>query len=175
MSWLDATLKQLQQKKLKVDYLKYLKEKLIDIKNIDFTEVEKEVKDDVLAFIDSHVAMIESNEISKKEEISNIFTSEEFSALKLLVSKALRKQSMPTNDPMSPPVDPKPKPKQVPERKQDKIQFALANRHLDGKEVVCRTPNGEVTGKVVGLDAPYVIVKTDTGHTAPVLLENIIL
>jgi hypothetical protein len=57
--------------------------------------------------------------------------------------------------------------------KKDKMQFAIANRHLDGKEVIISTKNGEVLGTVVGLDAPNVIVETVTGFRATIALDKI--
>jgi hypothetical protein len=58
----------------------------------------------------------------------------------------------------------------------DKLSFALDNRHLSGKIVtVANDKNMTITGKVVGLDAPYVLVATETGPTIKVPLEKVSL
>lgn len=58
----------------------------------------------------------------------------------------------------------------------DKLAFALDNRHLGGKVVsVINDKNINIKGKVVGLDAPYVMVKTDTGPTIKVPLDKVSL
>jgi hypothetical protein len=58
----------------------------------------------------------------------------------------------------------------------EKLNFALDNRHLGGKMVnVLNDKNVEIKGQVIGLDAPFVIVKTDTGPTIKVPLPNVSL
>lgn len=58
----------------------------------------------------------------------------------------------------------------------DKLTFALENRHLAGKKVsVANEQNMSITGNVVGLDAPHVIVKTETGPTIKVPLNKVSL
>lgn len=58
----------------------------------------------------------------------------------------------------------------------DKLSFALDNRHLAGKKVsVMNDKNIDIRGSVVGLDAPFVLVKTDTGPTIKVPLEKVSL
>lgn len=56
----------------------------------------------------------------------------------------------------------------------DKLNFAMDNRHLAGKIVtIANDKNMTVKGKVVGLDAPYVLVATDTGPVIKVPLEKL--
>ena len=59
----------------------------------------------------------------------------------------------------------------------EQLNFALDNRHLSGKTVKVYGLNNEElgTGKVVGLDAPFVIVKTETGPTAKIPLDKIVV
>lgn len=57
-----------------------------------------------------------------------------------------------------------------------KLSFAMDNRHLSGKTVtVANDKNMVIKGKVVGLDAPYVLVATETGPTIKVPLEHVSL
>lgn len=56
---------------------------------------------------------------------------------------------------------------------QDKVSFALQNRHLENKEVSVTTANGVVNGTVRGLDAPFVVVQTETGQTIDATLDSI--
>jgi hypothetical protein len=56
----------------------------------------------------------------------------------------------------------------------DKINFAMDNRHLGNKKVrVFNDQNMDITGTVVGLDAPHVLVKTTAGPTIEVPLERV--
>lgn len=58
----------------------------------------------------------------------------------------------------------------------DKLSFALDNSHLGGKRVtVANDKNLTIVGKVVGLDAPFVIVETETGPTIKVPLDKVSL
>lgn len=58
----------------------------------------------------------------------------------------------------------------------DKLSFAMDNRHLAGKSVsVANDKNITIKGKVVGLDAPYVLVATESGPTIKVPLEHVSL
>ena len=58
----------------------------------------------------------------------------------------------------------------------DKMSFAMDNRHLSNQTVkVLNDENLDVTGIVVGLDAPFVIVKTIQGPTISVPLEKVIV
>jgi hypothetical protein len=41
--------------------------------------------------------------------------------------------------------------------------------------VKIKTKDGEVTGTIIGLDAPNVVVRTETGYTVPVTLDKILL
>ena len=131
MSKLDDQLKELKERKLKVEFFKLFKKTVGNIPAGEFKSVEKEIKDKLFAFIDSQIDMIESGEVTKTTEIEGAFSSEEFAVLKIFANKAMNKEASPKT-PASPP--------SVVESKQDKISFALAHRHLGGKKV--ETPQG---------------------------------
>lgn len=58
----------------------------------------------------------------------------------------------------------------------EKLSFAMDNRHLAGKRVMVENDkNIEIRGEVVGLDAPFVHVKTDTGPIIKVPLAKVSL
>lgn len=58
----------------------------------------------------------------------------------------------------------------------EKLNFALEHRHLANKKVsIANDQNIVISGLVVGLDAPHVIVKTDTGPTIKVPLNKVSL
>lgn len=165
MSKLEDQLKELTFKKQKVDYLKFLDEKIKNIKNIDFKEVEQEVKEIISSFIISKISLIEEGEVLKettsRTTIPHQFDEESLKILAQIVEKAKGKvlpqatsvQKTETKVEKNVPV-------------QDKITFALANRHLEGKILTANTLMGQVTGKVVGLDAPHIIIQTVPGSPA---------
>lgn len=58
----------------------------------------------------------------------------------------------------------------------EKMNFALDNRHLAGKKVSVANDKGvTIHGTVVGLDAPNAVIKTETGPTIKVPIENVSL
>jgi hypothetical protein len=58
----------------------------------------------------------------------------------------------------------------------EKLSFAMDNRHLAGKAVsVSNDKNITIKGKVVGLDAPFVLIQTETGPTIKVPLDKVSL
>lgn len=61
---------------------------------------------------------------------------------------------------------------------QEKLNFAMEHRHLSGKTVKVsnpKDPNLPFSGEITGLDAPFVIVKTEQGPIIKVPLEKVIL
>lgn len=183
MSFLDAEIKRLQAQKLKVEFYKHIKGLVEGIKEPKFADVSKEIIDNVSAFIDSHIDMIETGEIDTVEQVKRVFNedeinnlkslSSEFSLINALITRAKSRQNLVSEDKTNP------APKLSSEKPvtnietPDKIKFALQNRHLADKTVMVTTRDGEVKAKVQGIDAPYIIVKTETGHTAQVSLDNI--
>ena len=166
MSVLDQQLKELQQRKLKVEFFKHIKGKIGDVSNQTFKDVEKEVKDQVFAFIDAQVDMIEGGEIETKEEVSNVFSDEQVKALVLLANKVANRAPEQSNPYSQEPTSPPPQ-APINNSTQDKISFALSHRHLDGKEVKVKSQGGS-TGVVVGLDAPNIVISLTNGTTVAV-------
>lgn len=111
--------------------------------------VSVEVRAELNTFIDKMISMLENPEEEVKPQ--NFFTGEE------------PIQPASTGDVITKVVIPK----------QDKIQFAIANKHLAGKTVIVSTKDGEVEAEVKSLDCPNVIVHTVTGFTAAIPIEKI--
>lgn len=153
MSKIDQLIAELQLKKKKVLFLEHILTSAKDFEDEDF----KEVKDDVVQLLEKFT----------KETIAEIEDGE----------KPLTKQP---EKPVETKVEqPTKKPEQNTSKEpamsvHEKATFAMANRHLAGKKVdVLNDKNAQIVGEVVGLDAPYVIVKTDTGHRIKVPVDNI--
>jgi hypothetical protein len=110
-------------------------------------------------------------------------SQDEIKVLKVIAEKMLSKPivSPPTVTQSSPyshstPPDASKKIVQQELSNNDKMAFALGNRHLADKRVqVLNDQNAQIFGKVVGLDAPFVIVKTETGPTINVPIEKVVL
>jgi hypothetical protein len=174
MSKLEEQLKELSLKKKKVDYFKFLSDKLVDIKNIEFKEVESEVKELLTQFISREINLIENGledtkKVSKEGDpsIPPIFDAESIKILNHLVEKAKHKFEKPIEQPKES------TPQKLPVS--DKIRFAQQNRHLEGKTLTAKTLIGEVTGRVVGLDAPNILLQVTPGSPAfAITLEQII-
>jgi hypothetical protein len=178
MSKIDTLIQQLQEKKKKLDYLEYIKDLLKgDQKCIDFLEVQEEVLNKLIPMITQLSSEIEDSvETSAPAQASNgTFSASELAALRLIASKVTEKSSQVQQ--------PAPKAPQQNTNKdnlppQDKMNFAMENRHLAAKKVrVLHKETNEpfTTGTVVGLDAPYVIVKTVEGHTISVPTNKILM
>lgn len=181
MSKIDEQIKELVRKKSKVELYWHIIESLSQYKDEQFQDVKDEVLAEVQAFVDAQIAIIEDGKSKitgnpNEDDVS--FTVEEIKVLKQTVKKLLEpkpQKPVSTDGAYSSSTETKPTQpvKKTADNRQDKISFALANRHLANKRVKCQTPQGEVLGNVVGIDAPHIIVKTDTGHTAPIDLDNI--
>jgi hypothetical protein len=195
MSKIDTLIQELQQKKKKLDYLEYIKDLLSgDQKCIDFLEVQEEILQKLLPLIDKLAADIEESIVSEAKPSTGTeqLTSQEIKILKGAAQKAIEKA---TQTPDAPPAAPQsgspydnshprpPAPPKKPQPKgalppQDKMNFAMENRHLGNKTVRVMDKNSDqiiTSGTVVGLDAPNVIVKTVEGHTIEVPLNKILL
>lgn len=178
MSKIDDQIKELLRKKKKTELYGHILNSLSEFSDPEFEEVKSDVLLEVTAFVDAQVDMIENSkkfqETGDTHPDDENFTLEEIKILKQTVKKLLTPKA-PANDGtyQSSEQAPTQKKQAPPEQRQDKISFALSHRHLANKRVRCNTSNGEVLGTVVGLDAPHIIVRTDTGHTAPMPLETL--
>lgn len=172
MSKIDKLIQELQLKKKKIDYLKYIKEMLTgDQKCIDYVEVQEEVLSKLTPLIDKLAEAIEEG----VESTSTVISKEEMDSIKLLLQKVKQKESNPVQPrPESGGGTPPVKPKKDVLSQNDKINFAMDNRHLGNKKVrVLNDKNMNIVGTVVGLDAPHIIVKTEAGPTIEVPLEKV--
>lgn len=174
MSKIDDLIKQLQLKKKKIDYINYIDDLLSKDKHcIDFAPVKEEVLaliKPVLVKLSKEIEDGVTSEESKKDNLS----TEDLQLLKTLAEKAKARISGPvTNTVHSKP--------QVPVKREaltnkDKLAFAMENRGLADKLVL--VDNGDNTtleGRVVGLDAPNVIIRTDNGSVIQVPVDRVIV
>lgn len=168
---LKDQLYEIEQKLLKIEFFKLISENLNTINSDKFKDVAEEVKAEVKAFIDAQVDMIETGTLKDSKELSTLFTNEEVDALKRLAARALQKTEA-VNNPMGKSTEKKTPKKQQRELSQpDKISFALAHRNLGGKKV--RIGESQEVGECVGIDAPYIIVKMESGRTVQTTPEEI--
>jgi hypothetical protein len=173
MSKIDTQIKELLTKKKKVDYINYLIDLVKnDTKCIDYEEVKTEIVSQIEPHLLKLVEQIESDGSLDTKDNKQSISQEDLQILKLLADKVKSKDS----------IEPK-KVSNTPQQKvsnqhastQDKMNFALNNRHLAGKRVqVMNDQNLELYGKVVGLDAPFVLIETDTGPVINVPLEKVV-
>jgi hypothetical protein len=172
MGKLDDEIRQLHLRKSKIDFFKLLKNNIGNVAGDKFKQIEKEVKDELFAFIDAQVDMIDSGQM-QKTELERLFTEDEVLILKKLANRAANKvnQAAPKQPLKATPTNTQPA--QV-ETKQDKVQFALAHRHLANKEVKVKSYD-MASGVVTGVDAPNVIVGLDNGVYVKVLPEDLVL
>jgi hypothetical protein len=182
MSLLEQQIKELQLKKAKADFFKFLQQNLETLPvGEDFKEISGEVLAEMIEFIMHKIEEIESGKLTPpKEEAETLFTLKEANILKALAARAEGKTATTSTTSNTfgsdeARVPPKPETPGQKAKRQDMIQFALANRHLEKKRVRVITSQGEVGGVVVGMIAPNIIVKTDTGHEVPVDLDNLIV
>lgn len=172
MSKIDQLIEELLLKKKKITYLLFIKDMLQnDPKSKDFNDVKEEILGKLGASID-----LMSKEIEDGIAPAEAVKSENMDILNSLAERLKSKSELLTA-PASSPVPNSaaaPMPKKSQMSNQDKLSFAMDNRHLANKQVVGRTDSGvNVSGVVVGLDAPYVYLKTSEGPTVPVLLDMI--
>lgn len=154
--------KRLERETRKVEFLTHILDSAKDYDHASF----KDVKDDVVSLMDNFVKKtIEAIEAGTEVTIT---VGPAFKA-------ATPAPEAPTAQAPTQPAAPK---KAIEDTVSpgEKLSFAMDNRHLAGKKVsVMNDKNLEIKGSVVGLDAPYVIVKTDTGPTIKVPLPNVVV
>ena len=178
MSKIQEQIKALQVKQKKIDYVSYIADLVKnDTKCIDYKDVQEEIVGKIEPFLLQLIESIEKD-VEVKSTSTESFSEEQKQALKMVADKLLTKPAQPAATggftPETPaPQQPKPRPSEM--SNSDKMNFAMNNRHLGNKRVqVLNDQNAPIFGTVVGLDAPHVIVKTETGPTINVPLEKIV-
>lgn len=180
MSKIQEQIKALQLKQKKIEYISYINDLISnDTKCIDFKEIQKEIVSKIEPFLLDLMTSIETDTPIKKEETS-IFTEQEISILKSVANTIANKPKPSENKPFVELKDPQLKPSQPAPTQElsinDKMAFALGNRHLANKRVkVMNDKNVDISGVVVAIDAPNVMVKTDTGPVIAVPVQNLSL
>lgn len=186
MSKITELIKELQLKKKKIDYVEYMKEMLsADQKCVDFIEIQEEVLAKVVPLLDIVAQEIEDGVVQgNKAEVGRtanfiMLSTEDQKILKTLVEKVKSKPVASQNETAYKQDIPQKTDKTGAQKEnqvspQQKMDFALQNRPLANKKVIAQNPGADpIPGTVVGLDAPFVIVKSDAGPTLKVLLGNI--
>lgn len=175
MSNIDAQIKALLLKKKKIDYVSYIADLVKnDTKCIDFKDVQKEIVDQIEPFLLKLMTSIETGQPVKNDEPTSEFSQEQKDALLTLASKVIEKKTQATS-PYNAEVPQHPAKPKSELNNNDKMNFAINNRHLASKRVqVINDANVQIFGQVVGLDAPHVIVKTETGPTIQVPIEKVV-
>lgn len=145
----------LKLEQLKIEFLRHIEKSVVDYNQASFAPVKEAIVLLVKKFVTDTIGAIEGLEVKVEQTATQI-----------------------TQTAASAPAQPQPvKPAGEPAMSMnDKMNFALDNRHLAGKKVkVANNQNIDINGEVVGLDAPYVLVKTETGPTIKVPLQNVSL
>lgn len=153
--------KQLELEKRKVEFLNHILQSAKDYTHKAFVDVKNDVIQLLTDFTTKAIQAIEtgSTPVVAVPKDAQVFQSE-----------------TPANAATPAPAPAKPKSADGEMGPGEKLNFALDNRHLGGKKVtIANDKNMTVTGTVVGLDAPFVIVKTDTGPTIKVPLPQVSL
>lgn len=166
MSKIDEQIKALQLKKKKIEFLNHILSSAKDYNHEDFKDVKDEVVSSLESFIVRTINSIESDsEIQLEASISK----EDLDIIKTVADKVKSKNKeviKSTKSSVSNPVV----------DNNIKLKFAMDNRVLANKKVtIANDQNLTITGTVVGLDAPDVIVRTDSGPIVKVPLEKVSL
>lgn len=180
MSKIQEQIKALQEKQKKIDYVSYVADLIKnDTKCVDYKDVQEEIVGKIEPFLLQLIESIEKDAEPQSSQSAGTFTEEQATALKTLADRVLQKPVIPqvNNQAFSSDTPPPVKPAQPANQlsHNDKMNFALNNRHLAQKRVqVLNDQNAPIYGTVVGLDAPHVVVKTETGPTINVPVEKIV-
>lgn len=178
MSKIQEQIKVLQAKQKKIEYISYIADIIKnDTKCIDFKDVKADVFSKIEPFLNELKIAIENGTEVKTHGSDEVLTSEQLDALKLVADRFINKSSVvpPNNGAFNQESSQSAsKPKQELNHN-DKMNFAMTNRHLANKRVqVLNDQNAQIFGLVVGLDAPFVLIKTETGPTIQVPLEKVV-
>ncbi len=169
MSNIDDQIKFLQRQKKKIQFLKFIKNKAESHSDVD-KDIRKEVSEMVGSFIDIKIKEIESG-----QEVgilsSNTFSDQDVQILRQLIDKVSKKSSTPISKPTpvkpveTPPKQKLSKPLKKKVDQETVLQFRDSYLYLSDKHVTVENPNSgeQFEGKVVGLQYPHVILRTDSG------------
>lgn len=161
MSKIAEQTKELTKRLKKVEFLNHILESAQNYDHKDFTEV----KDDVVKMLEQFV----------EESIEIIVNGVKKTASPAIVNKGTfaDEDSPQVEEERPKPPPKKPRPPTEPGH-QDKLSFAMQHRPLADKDVsVANDQKRIVKGRVVGLDAPYVLVKVENGPTIKVPPEKV--
>lgn len=150
---LQAQQAHLEREKRKIAFLNHILQSVKDYQHAEFKDVHADVLTLVSGFVAQTIASIENPDQAPAQP------------------KAENTMFSPPEPPAAP-VKPK---RQESVDPAELMAFAMENRHLSGKSVVVTAPQGQVDikGTVVGLEAPFVLVKTNDGPTIKVPLEKL--
>lgn len=157
--------KRLERETRKVEFLTHILESAKEYKHATFTDVKQDVTSLLENFVKKTIEAIEAGTevtITVGPPTLNIVPMTPQAPSQPQVAGPAQLQPVkPAGDSVGP---------------NEKLAFALDNRHLGGKKVsVQNDKNITIRGEVVGLDAPFVIVRTETGPTIKVPLEKVSL
>lgn len=174
MSKIQSLIEELQFKKEKIEFLQTILENVKQYEHVS-DKVREEVHALLNDFVEKTIVNIESGAASNNIEQSESLSKEEVDALKAVAQKVRQKTNNEPakTQPQQPiaPVDPN---QEV--GPNEKMAFALQHRDLADKKVtVANDQNMTIGGVVTGLDAPFVVVKTDTGPTIKVPINKVSL
>lgn len=162
--------KRLERENRKIAFMTHILDSSRAYEHSDF----KDVKDEVVALLDNFVKKtVEAIEAGTEITITvgpPVVTAP-------TINVALQTPKAPEQPQIQAPAQLKPK-NQVEDMMSpnEKLNFALDNRHLAGKKVsVINDHNIDIKGTVAGLDAPFVLVKTETGPTIKVPLDKVVV
>lgn len=151
--------KRLELEKLKVEFLTHILSSVKDYKEEAFASVKSDVIEVLEPFIKKSIEAIETG-----NTLEIVLRSNANPAPVIPIPLEAANATPPS----------KPKNAEDSVGPNDKLSFALDNRHLAGKNVnVANDQSIIIRGKVVGLDAPYVLVQTETGPTIKVPRDKI--
>ena len=183
MSKIDDLMKQLEEKKITIEAYNLIADSLGDtLKDTKFDNIREDVSGKIAEYIIAEIEAVEQSAglgaSQPQEENATLsgFSQEDVGLLRNILDRAKGKTPQ-NNGAFSEGGNPPPQqPRQrrpVNAAAPDKIKFALANRHLEGKTVVFQGNSGLIEGTVRGLDAPNVVIQTDTGKTHEVPIDAI--
>lgn len=175
LSKLDLQIKELQTKKLTIDYYRHIKDLIVTNPNINFKEIAEDVHKKLSNFVDIQIKNLEENNITEIE-IPPQFNKEEIDMLKLLVKRALNKSLSDVKIPVTPNKAYNPPSLPNSDLKFQRIDFIKKMTPYENKNIQVKLPDGDIIpGIVHALDYPKVVILLNTGNKLSVNFEDLIL